>query len=96
MKTIFLHAVSYGLTYILLSVIFLSVIGVVNQISHKPFFYHWRDRLVFITLILSVNCLVDLFPRNILIIVGIFAGATLLVGVVWFFIKCPSRLPKQE
>ena len=90
MRTIILHAMAYGLTYILIAALFVGCMGLLNKLLHKPFLGRWKDRLFWFTFSLMSGWLVDLVPRHLLMIACIPAGAVLLAVVVWVFAKYPS------
>lgn len=96
MRTIILHAMAYGLTYILLAALFVGCMGLLNKLLHKPFLDRWKDRLFWFTLSIAEGLLVDLIPRNLLFVVGVPAGFLLLAVVVWVFAKYPSREQRHD
>ncbi|MDQ2798944.1 MAG: hypothetical protein M3Y13_04795 [Armatimonadota bacterium] len=95
MKTIIIHAIAYGLAYLLLAVLFVGCMGVVNKLMHKPFLNRWKNYLLWFTFSLASGWLLDLVPRKLLMIVGVPAGMVLLAVVLWVFVKYPSYKQKR-
>jgi len=78
--------------YLLSAAAFLGLMGMLNCIFHKPYFYQWRGRLFWFAFMLLVGWLVDLVPGRFLFIVGIPAGFILLAAVIWVFVKYPRQI----
>jgi len=95
MKLLLMHAIAYSLTYLLLAMAFLGLVGVINRLFHQHYFDQWRGRLFWFTCTLLVGWLVDLVPGKLQVIIGIPAGLVLLAVVIWVFVKYP-RLPSKR
>ncbi len=96
MKTIILHIIAYGMTYLLLAVAFTGSMGIANRLMHKPFLDQWRSHLFWFTLSLATGCLLDFLPRRLLSVIGVPAGVVLLAIAVWVFAKYPSREQRHD
>ena len=96
MRMISLHAIAYGLAYLIVAIAFVGLMGIINKLMGKPFLYEWKSRLFWFTFTLVVGALFDLVPRGLQVFAGVPAGVLLLVVVLWIFVKPPTRKRKHD
>jgi len=94
MKTVIIHIIAYGLTYLLLATAFLGMFAVVNRLFHKPPLNQWKSRLFWFTFSLIIGCIFDLVPGNLRITIAVPAGLILIGVVIWVFVTHPNILSK--